>query len=184
MSYFDPKGIKRSYKRSALALERSYELWDPGSFPKGAVSASILSTCIVAALVSFSSETQDIAERTQRWLQEAIDEGEFTTDRPSHSADWHQQSLSYSLALIKFLRGQGIDQASFARSGNLTERSWRARPDPINPARMGRRCWSTTCRWPTAVACTATPSATSRNTIQGKCLTFEPCVRNAESPIC
>jgi len=52
----------------------------------------VTGSLIDAALVGLSSDTQDIAERTQRWLQEAIDEREFTTDRPPHSADWHQQS--------------------------------------------------------------------------------------------
>ena len=82
MGYFDPERTKHRFQRSGFSLERDYELRTRGSFPKGAVSTSVLSTCIEAVLVGVSSQTQDIAERTQRWLQEAIDEEEFTTDSP------------------------------------------------------------------------------------------------------
>ena len=137
MSYFDPQKEKNTLETFSLDFDRSYERGERGEFFKGMVSTSILSTCITSILVGLESETQDLAERTQRWLQEAIDEGECTTDRDASSADWHQQGLSYSLALTKFLRGQGLDRESFARSATLIERSWRTRKDRISHDRMG-----------------------------------------------
>ena len=122
---------------TAIDFDLSYDTADPGTFAKGAVSTFMVSTLIKALLVGLEDQTVYLAERTQRWLQEAIEEGERTHDRPPHSADWHQQELSHSLALTKFLRGRGIDRASFARSAELIERSWRTRLDQIPPARMG-----------------------------------------------
>lgn len=120
MSYFDPQKGKNTLETFSLDFDRSYERGERGKFFKGMVSTSIFSTCIIGILVGSDSQTQDLAERTQRWLQEAIDEGECTTDRGPSSADWHQQRLSYVLALTKFLRGQGIDRESFSRSASLT----------------------------------------------------------------
>lgn len=131
MSYFDPHKKKNTLETFSLDFDRSYERGERGEFSKGMVSTSILSTCIISILVGLESETQELAERTQRWLQEAIDEGEYTTDRDPSSADWHQQDLSYSLALTKFLRGQGLDRESFARSATLIERAWRTRVPPF-----------------------------------------------------
>jgi hypothetical protein len=131
MSYFDPLAIKELLHRKKLLFARSYDAATPGSFTKGAISTFEVTTLVEAILVGLEDQTQDIAERTQRWLQEAIDEGERTTDRDASSADWHQQDLSYSLALTKFLRGQGLDRESFARSATLIERAWRTRVPPF-----------------------------------------------------
>ena len=131
MSNFDPVKTRQILEKKSLAFARSYDLEDTGSFLKGAVSTSRIATIVDSILVGLSNETQDIAERTQRWLQEAIAEGERTADRDASSADWHQQSLSYALALTKFLRGQGLDRESFGRSGSLIERSWRTRVPPF-----------------------------------------------------
>ena len=131
MSNFDPVKTRQILEKKSLAFAGSYDLEDTGSFLKGAVSTSRIATIVDSILVGLSNETQDIAERTQRWLQEAIAEGECTTDRDASSADWHQQSLSYALALTKFLRGQGLDRESFAPSASLIERSWRTRVPPF-----------------------------------------------------
>jgi hypothetical protein len=131
MSNFDPIKSKRILEKKSLIFARSYDSKDPGTFTKGAVSTFEVSTLLEAILVGLQHETRDIAERTQRWLQEAIAEGERTADRDASSADWHQQSLSYALALTKFLRGQGLDRESFARSASLIERSWRTRVPPF-----------------------------------------------------
>ena len=131
MSYFDPNKTKSVLQEFTLGYELQKSSRQPGSFAKGMVSTSSLSTLIKASFVGLDGETNDIAERTQRWLQEAIAEGEYTTDRDASSADWHQQSLSYALALTKFLRGQGMDRENFARSAVLIERSWRTRVPPF-----------------------------------------------------
>ncbi|MBL8389353.1 MAG: hypothetical protein JNK17_14160 [Hydrogenophaga sp.] len=127
MSYFDPSKTKSILERVVFQSEQIQSNREPGTFAKGGVSTFSVSTVIRAMLVGLEKQTEDIAERTQRWLQEAIDEGEYTTDRDPSSADWHQQSLSYALALTKFLRGQGIDRDSFSRSASLIERAWRTR---------------------------------------------------------
>ncbi|WP_374406912.1 hypothetical protein [Hydrogenophaga sp.] len=127
MSYFDPQKNRETLITFTLGYEEGKNNRPHGSFAKGSAGASSFSTLVKAILVGLTDRTLDIAERTQRWLQEAIDEGEYTTDRDPSSADWHQQSLSYALALTKFLRGQGIDRDSFSRSASLIERAWRTR---------------------------------------------------------
>lgn len=123
MSYFDSIKTKTGLESFTLGFYRSAEQRQP--FVKGATGISAASTIFVAVLVGLQDKSLDIAERAHRWLQEAIEDGERTTDRDASSADWHQQGLSHALALIKFLRGQGVDRESFARCATLTERAWR-----------------------------------------------------------
>lgn len=130
MSYFDPAKRKSVLETFLFDYDRTVEARQP--FVKGAMSESMVSTITMAMLVGLEDQCRDIAERAQRWLQEAIDEGERTTDRDASSADWHQQELSHALARIKFLRGQGIDRQSFARCATLTERAWRTRVPPFD----------------------------------------------------
>ena len=127
MSYFDPSKTKSALERVVFPSEEIQGNREAGTFAKGGVSTFSVLTLVKAILVGLTDRNQDIAKRTQRWLQEAIDEGEYTNDRDASSADWHQQSLSYSLALTRFLRGQGLDRESFARAATLIERSWRTR---------------------------------------------------------